>query len=423
MLDRKLIRKDPERVREGLRKKGAVFDLDGFLALDERLRALIQETENLKRERNEVSQEISRLKKEHGDASSLLQRMKQNSDRIKEVDAEIKGVSDRLDELALLVPNLPHDSVPVGTCPEHNVVRRQWGTIPEPAVAPRPHWEIGEKLGILDLAAGSNLSGRGFVVLRGDGALLSRALVTFMLDVHRAQGYEEVSVPYMVNRACMIGTGQLPKLAEDMYCSERDDLFLIPTAEVPLTNLYRESILDGARLPVKLTAASPCFRREAGSYGQDTRGLVRVHQFDKVEMVKLTLPEASYEELESLTTDATAILEALELPHRVVELCTMDLSFGAAKCYDLETYAPGTGRWLEVSSCSNFEDFQARRANIRFKRRPDSKPEFVHTLNGSGLALPRIIATILEFNQTPTGKVRIPTALVPYMGGKEYLEA
>jgi seryl-tRNA synthetase len=423
MLDRKLIRKDPDRVREGLRKKGAVFDLDGFLALDERQRSLIQETENLKRERNEVSQEISRLKKENKDASSILERMKRNSDRIKEIDAEIKGIAERLDELALFIPNLPHDSVPFGTCPEHNVVRRQWGALPEPALAPLPHWEIGEKLGILDLAAGSNLSGRGFVVLRGDGSLLSRALVTLMLDIHRAQGYEEISVPYLVNRACMVGTGQLPKLAEDMYVSEKEDLFLIPTAEVPLTNLYRESILDGARLPLKLTAASPCFRREAGSYGQDTKGLVRVHQFDKVEMVKLSFPEASYEELESLTTDATVILETLELPYRVIELCTMDLSFGAAKCYDLETFAPGMGRWLEVSSCSNFEDFQARRANIRFKRRPNDRPEFVHTLNGSGLALPRIIATILELNQTPTGKVRIPTALVPYMGGKEYLEA
>jgi len=423
MLDRKLIRKDPDRVREGLRKKGSAFDLDGFLALDDRQRALIQETENLKHERNEVSQEISRLKKENRDASSILERMKKNSDRIKEIDAELKVIAERLEELALFMPNLPHDSVPYGTCPEHNVVRRQWGTLPERSIEPLPHWEIGEKLGILDLAAGSSLGGRGFVVLRGDGSLLSRALVTLMLDIHRAQGYEEISVPYLVTRACMVGTGQLPKLAEDMYASEKDDLFLIPTAEVPLTNMYRESILDGARLPVKLTAASPCFRREAGSYGQETRGLVRVHQFDKVEMVKLSLPEASYEELESLTSDATAILEALELPYRVIELCTMDLSFGAAKCYDLETYAPGMGRWLEVSSCSNFEDFQARRANIRFKRRPNEKPEFVHTLNGSGLALPRVIATILELNQTPTGKVRIPTALVPYMGGREYLEA
>jgi seryl-tRNA synthetase len=423
MLDRKLIRKDPERVREGLRKKGASFDLDRFLALDERQRALIQESENLKHERNEVSQEISRRKKEGSDASSILARMKETADRIKEIDAELKAMGETLDELSLHIPNLPHDSVPFGTCPDHNVVRRRWGEIPERPFEPLPHWEIGEKLGVLDLAAASALGGRGFVVLRGDGALMSRALVGLMLDTHRDQGYEECSVPFLVTRDCMVGTAQLPKLAEDMYLCEKDDLFLIPTAEVPLTNINRERMLEGAKLPIKLTAASACFRREAGSYGQDTKGLVRVHQFDKVEMVKLTLPETSYDELESLTADATAVLEALELPYRVIELCSMDLSFGATKCYDLETYAPALGRWLEVSSCSNFEDFQARRANIRFKRRPSDKPEFVHTLNGSGLALPRIIATILELNQTPTGKVRIPRALVPRMGGKEFLEA
>ena len=423
MLDRKLIRKDPDRVREGLRRKGSSFDLDAFLALDERQRALIQETENLKHERNDASQEISRLKKENRDAGAILERMKRSSERIKEIDAELKDLGARLDELALFIPNLPHESAPYGTCPEHNVVRRSWGTVPEPFDGMLPHWEIGEKLGIVDLGTGSCLSGRGFVVLRGEGARLSRALINFMIDLHRGQGYEEVSVPYLVSRECMIGTAQLPKLAEDMYLAEKDDLFLIPTAEVPLTNMYRGAVLDGARLPVKLTAYSPCFRREAGSYGQDTKGLVRVHQFDKVEMVKFSLPETSYEELESLTSDATAVLEALEIPHRVIELCTMDMSFGAAKCYDLETFAPAMGRWLEVSSCSNFEDFQARRANIRFKRRPNEKPEFVHTMNGSGLALPRVIATILELNQTPTGKVRVPRALVPYMGGREYLEA
>lgn len=423
MLDRKLIRKDAERVREGLRRKGSSFDLDAFLALDEKQRALIQETEGLKHERNEASQEISRLKKENRDATALLERMKRSSDRIKEIDAELKELGARIDEQALLIPNLPHESAPYGTCPDHNVVRRSWGTVPEPFDGILPHWDIGEKLGILDIGTGSCLSGRGFVVLRGEGARLSRALVNFMIDTHREQGYEEISVPYLVSRECMIGTGQLPKLAEDMYHSEKDDLFLIPTAEVPLTNMYRGAVLDGARLPVKLTAYSPCFRREAGSYGQDTKGLVRVHQFDKVEMVRLATPESSYEDLEALTRDATAVLEGLEIPYRVIELCTMDMSFGAAKCYDLETFAPAMGRWLEVSSCSNFEDFQARRANIRFKRRPNEKPEFVHTLNGSGLALPRVIATILELNQTPTGKVRVPRALVSYLGGREYLEA
>jgi seryl-tRNA synthetase len=423
MLDRKLIRKDPDRVREGLKRKGAQFDIESFLAEDERQRALIQECERLKHERNEASNEISRLKKEGKDAGSILARMKETADRIKQIDRELKETCERLDDLALCIPNIPHESVPLGTCPEHNVVRRSWGGTPELPFEPVPHWEIGERLGVLDLAAGSALGGRGFVVLRGDGALLSRALINFMLDLHRRQGYEEVSVPFLALRECMVGTGQLPKLAEDMYLCERDDLFLIPTAEVPLTNLYRETIIDGARLPAKLTAWSACFRREAGSYGQETRGLVRVHQFDKVEMVKFVAPETSYDELESLTSDATAVLEALELPHRVIELCTMDLSFGAAKCYDIETWAPGMQRWLEVSSCSNFEDFQARRANIRFRRAKQERPEFVHTLNGSGLALPRVIATILELNQTPTGKVRVPKALVPYAGGREYLEA
>ena len=423
MLDRKLIRKDPDRVREGLRRKGARFDIESFLADDERQRTLIQECERLKHERNEASSEISRLKKEGKDAGDILSRMKETSERIKEIDRELKETCERLDDLALYIPNIPHESVPVGTCPEHNVVRRSWGGTPELPFAPAPHWEIGERLGVLDLAAGAALGGRGFVVLRGGGALLSRALINFMLDLHRRQGYEEVSVPFLALRDCMVGTGQLPKLAEDMYLCEKDDLFLIPTAEVPLTNLYRETILDGARLPVKLTAWSACFRREAGSYGQETRGLVRVHQFDKVEMVKIAAPEASYDELESLTSDATAVLEALELPHRVIELCTMDLSFGAAKCYDIETWAPGMQRWLEVSSCSNFEDFQARRANIRFRRAKQERPEFAHTLNGSGLALPRVIATILELNQTPTGKVRVPKTLVPYAGGMEYLEA
>ncbi len=422
MLDRKVIRKDPERVREGIRKKGVEFDLDGFLELDERLRSLITESERLKHERNVVSNEISRLKKEKKDATEILTAMKQTSVSIKEIDAEIKTISAQLDELALVIPNIPHDSVPYGTCPDHNVEVRRWGEIDEQPCSPMPHWEIGEKLGVLDLAAGSTLGGSGFIVLRGDGALLSRALINLMLDIHRRQGYEELSVPYLVTRDCMIGTGQLPKLEEDMYHCERDGLFLIPTAEVPVTNIHRGEILDGDRLTVRYTAFSPCFRREAGSYGQETKGLIRVHQFDKVEMVKFTQPELSYDELESLLDDACEVLQVLEIPYRVIELCSMDLSFSAAKCYDIETFAPGLQRWLEVSSCSNFEDFQARRANIRFRRARSQKPEFVHTLNGSGLALPRVIATILELNLTPTGKVRIPKALVPYMGGMEYLE-
>ncbi len=421
MLDRKLIRKDPGAVREGIERKGVDFDLDAFLEMDERLRSLIVEVERLKHERNDASQKISESKKAGKDCVELISQMKNTAGRIKEIDGEIKQLKEDIDSLALGIPNLPHETVPYGTCPEHNVEKRRWGEIGELPFRPLPHWEIGEKLGILDMAAGSRLSGRGFVVLRGDGAMLSRALVSFMLDLHIKQGYEELNVPYMVTRECMVGTGQLPKLEEDMYLCEKDDLFMIPTAEVPVTNMHRESILEGNDLPIKYTAYTPCFRREAGSYGQETKGLIRVHQFDKVEMVKFVEPETSYDELESLLADATAVLEGLEIPYRVIELCSMDLSFSAAKCYDIETFAPGVERWLEVSSCSNFEDFQARRANIRY-RKEGGKPEFVHTLNGSGLALPRVLATILELNQTPTGKVRIPEALSPYMGGKEYLE-
>lgn len=423
MLDRRFIRKNVDIVREGLRKKGVYFDLDAFLALDEKMRALIREADGLKHERNRVSHEVSKLKKEGADISKVVARMKEVASRIKEVDQKLKDISEKLDSMALEIPNIPHDSVPYGTSPEDNVVVRTWGEAKELPFEPLPHWEIGEKLGILDLAAGRALSGRGFVVFRNDGALLSRALINFMVDVHREQGYEEMWVPYLVNRECMLGTAQLPKLEDDMYHCEKDDLFLIPTAEVPLTNINREKILDIEDLPIRYTAFSPCFRREAGSYGQETKGLIRVHQFDKVEMVKFTLPEESYNELESLVSDATEVLERLEIPYRVIELCTMDLSFGAAKCYDIETYAPAIDRWLEVSSCSNFEDFQARRSNIRFRRKKGEKAEFVHTLNGSGIALPRLIATILEQNQTPTGKVRIPQALVSYMGGREFLEA
>lgn len=423
MLDRKMIRKDPERVRKGIERKGVEFDLDAFLALDERLRGLIREAESLKAERNRVSEEISRIKKEGGDASEIIARMKETSARIKELDAEMREVSDDLDERQLAIPNLPHDSSPPGTCAEDNPVVREWGERPKQPQQPLPHWEIAEKLGIIDFPAGAALGGSGFIVFRGDGALLVRALINLMLDIHAGQGYEEVWVPFVVNRECMIGTGQLPKMEDDMYHVEKDDLFLVPTAEVPVTNLVRDRIVDGERLPMKMTAYTPCFRREAGSYGKDTRGLIRVHEFDKVEMVKIVSPETSYDELETLVTDATAVLEALEISYRVIELCTGDLSFSAAKCYDIETFATGVDAWLEVSSCSNFEDFQTRRANIRFRRERGEKPEYPHTLNGSGLALPRVIATILENNQTPTGKVRIPAALVPYMRGREFLEA
>jgi seryl-tRNA synthetase len=423
MLDRKLIRNDPEKVRKGIADRGVDFDLDGFLKLDEGMRELLQETESLKHRRNSVSKEISKLKKEGADAGKLLGEMKETSARIKEIDSELKAIEEKLQEQELSIPNIPHESTPLGCTDKDNSEVRRWGEIPDLPEKPLPHWEIGEKLGILDMSAGSLISGRGFVVLRGDGARLSRALVSLMLDIHRERGYEEIAVPYMVNRESMIGTGQLPKMADDMYHCEKDDLFLIPTAEVPVTNVMRNSVIADADLPLRSAAFSPCFRREAGSYGQDTRGMIRVHQFDKVELVWWTRPESSYDDLEILLGDACSVLQVLEIPYRVLALCSGELSFAAAKCYDIETYAPGVERWLEVSSCSNFEDFQARRGKIRFKRDKGSKPELVHTLNGSGVALPRIIVTILEMNQTPTGKVRIPKALVPYMGGQEYIEA
>jgi len=422
MLDRKFIRNEPEILSNGIKNKGVDFNLDLLYQLDKDRRQLVQESEDFKHSKNTVSKEISQLKKNNMDAAKLIEKMKLTSNRIKEIDGKIKVITERLNDLELAIPNLPHESVPIGRNEQDNVLIRSWGDSSRNDLELLPHWEIGEKLGVLDLEAGSAVTGSGFVVLRGDGALLSRALVNLMIDIHRTQGYEEVSVPYLVNRDSMIGTGQLPKMAEDMYHCEADDLYCIPTAEVPITNLLRESVLPFDQLPVKMTAYSPCFRREAGSYGKDTRGLIRVHQFDKVEMVKATLPDKSYEELELLLNDACAVLEVLDIPYRVIELCTGELSFAASKCFDIETYAPAVGKWLEVSSCSNFEDFQARRAKIKFRMENGGKSQFAHTLNGSGLALPRIIATILELYQTPTGKVRVPDALVKYMGGMEYIE-
>jgi seryl-tRNA synthetase len=421
MLDKRLIRDEPDKVKRGVEAKGSDVDIDYLLGLDKQLLANMREGDELKHERNERSREIGRKKRTGENTDALHERMKEIAGRIKEIEARNKEIEEELDSLLLTVPNLPHDSVPVGRDPEDNVVRRSWGEVEEPFFEVKPHWEIGEEIGVLDLEMGRRVSGRGFIVFKGDGASLCRALVNMMIDVHLAQGYEEVSVPYLVHRDSMVGTGQLPKMEEDMYRTDMDDMFLIPTAEVPVTNLLRDTFLPADRLPIKYTAYSPCFRREAGSHGADTRGLLRVHQFDKVEMVKFTHPDASYDELETLVEDACAVLEALELPYRVVELCSGDLSFSAAKCYDLEVYAPGVQKWLEVSSCSNFEAFQARRAGIKIKKSKGEKHRFVHTLNGSGLALPRIVAAILERNQTPTGRVKIPGALRGYMNGKEYL--
>jgi seryl-tRNA synthetase len=421
MLDRKLIREQPDAVRDGLARKFADVDLERLIRLDGEYLDNLRSSDELKHERNVKSQELGKRKKAGEDASDLHSYMKDLSQRIKDMEARNREIDDELSQLLLTLPNLPHPSAPVGRDESANVVVRHHGEAKKPFDEVKPHWEIGEALGVLDLEAGRNVSGRGFIVFRGDGALLCRALINLMLDMHVEQGYQEVLVPYLVHRDSMTGTGQLPKMAEDMYHCEVDDMFLIPTAEVPVTNIHRESDIERDTLPVKYTAYSPCFRREAGSHGADTRGLLRVHQFDKVEMVKFVYPDTSYDELDSLVDDATAVLEALELPYRVVELATGDLSFAAAKCYDLEVYAPGVDKWLEVSSCSNFEAFQARRAGIKIKKTKGEKHRFVHTLNGSGLALPRIVAAILEHCQTPTGRVRIPDTLRPYMRGREYL--
>jgi seryl-tRNA synthetase len=420
-LDRRLVRDDPDRVIKGIESKHVDVDMDKIIALDRQLLENMKNSEKLKHERNVKTEELARKKRAGETVDDLHLYLKELSQRIKDRETKDKEISAELDELLLTVPNLPHDSVPAGREAADNVVCRTWGEVKESFFDVKPHWEIGEELGILDLDAGRKVTGRGYIVFRRDGALLCRGLINMMLDIHRSQGYEEVLVPFVVNRNSMIGTGQLPKMKEDMYHCEIDDLFLIPTAEVPVTNLDRDRFIPSDELPLKYTSYTPCFRREAGSHGADTRGLLRVHQFDKVEMVKVAYPDQSYEELETLVDDACAVLEALELPYRIVELCAGDLSFAAAKCYDLEVFSPGVNAWLEVSSCSNFEDFQARRTGIKIKKARGEKHRFVHTLNGSGVALPRTVAAILEHHQTPTGRVRVPEKLVPYMDGKEFL--
>ncbi|MGH8005021.1 MAG: serine--tRNA ligase [Limisphaerales bacterium] len=420
MLDLKFIRENPEKVRAGLAAKNDRRGIDEILRLDGRRRELIKDADVLKEKRNKVSMDVARLKKEGKDASGIIAEMKTVSDRIAGFDCERREVEEKVEELLRWIPNLPHSSVPVAPDEAGNVEVRSWGKKPEFAFTPAPHWELGEKLGLLDLASAAKISGAGFITFTGWGAKLERALINFMLDMHtQKHGYKEVSPPFLVNRASMFGTGQLPKLEEDMYCLKEDDLFLIPTAEVPLTNLFREEIIPGERLPLYVTAYTPCFRREAGAAGKDTRGIIRVHQFDKVEIVKIVRPENSYDELESLVQNAEAVLQALGLHYRVRLLASGDMSFASAKTYDLEVWAPGVGKYLEVSSCSNFEDFQARRMNLRFRPLPEAKPEYPHTLNGSGLALPRTVIAILEQYQTEQGTVRVPEALVSYLGTKE----
>lgn len=417
MLDIKRIRSNPEELRTAMANRGQEVNLEEFLGLDEKRRSILMEAEQLKNKRNTVSQEIARIKKAKQDEGPLMNEMKSVSQHIKELDEQVREIDERLEEILLTIPNIPHESVPVGMNDEDNQEVRRWGEPREFSYSPKAHWDIGEDLGILDFATAGKVTGARFTFYRGLGARLERALISFMLDVHTGEnGYVEVLPPYMVHRKSMIGTGQLPKFEEDAFKVASTEYFLIPTAEVPVTNMYREEILDGDQLPIYHCAYSACFRAEAGSAGRDTRGLIRQHQFNKVELVKFTRPEDSYEELEKLTKDAELILQKLGLPYRVSLLCTGDLGFSSAKTYDLEVWMPSYGRYVEISSCSNFEDFQARRANIKYRPGPREKAQFLHTLNGSGVAIGRTVAAILENYQQEDGSVLIPKVLVPYMG-------
>lgn len=417
MLDLKFIRENFDLVLQGVQNKHEKIDLSSFSVLDDKRRHLLAQVEELKALRNKVSEEIGRAKKRGEEASAKITEMKNVGDRIKALDEEVRQVEQALYELQIRIPNLPHASVPIGATAEDNVVVKEWGEKPRWDFKAKPHWELNEQLKLIDFAGGAKVAGSFFVNFVGRGARLARSLINFMLDLHiEKHGYTEVFPPFMVNRQTMFATGQLPKLEADMYRVEQDDLFLIPTAEVPVTNLLAGEVLSAEQLPLYYTAYTPCFRREAGAYGKDTKGLMRLHQFDKVEMVKFVRPETSYAEHETLLQNAEEVLQLLGLPYRVLVLCSGDLSFAAAKCYDLEVWAPGVGRWLEVSSCSNFEDFQARRANIRFRPEPSAKPQYVHTLNASGLALPRTIIAILENHQTDEGTVVVPPVLRKYLG-------
>ena len=419
MIDVKRLRQDPDGSRAALaRRLDAKVDaaVDRILALDQRRRELLVRTEALKAQRNAPSDEVARRKKAGEDAAALLAELKASGDDVKQLDVLVREVDAELEGTLLEVPNILQADVPDGDATQNRIVR-SWGQPRRFDFTPKPHWELGAALGILDLPAGAAVAGSGFPVFKGAGAKLLRALSSFMLDLHTSRhGYTEVSVPYLVNRASMQGTGQLPKFADELYTVTADELFLIPTAEVPVTNLHRDHILDAAALPFGYTAWTPCFRREAGAAGKDTRGLIRVHQFDKVELVRFCRPEVSEAQHELLTGHAEAVLQALELPYRVLALAAGDTGFASARTYDLEAWAGGVGTWLEVSSSSTFTDYQARRANIRFRPEPGAKPEFVHTLNASGVAFPRTIIALLENNQECDGSVRIPASLVPYLG-------
>jgi seryl-tRNA synthetase len=420
MFDIRLLREDPDRLRRACAAKLAAVDIDRLIALDQRRRELIRQAEQLSAEKNAASKSIGARIKAGEKPEAAKAEVRALGEQLAALELEQGAVQAEFDAMCLTVPNAPHASVPIGASDADNNVTAQWGERPKFDFAPKPHWELGETLGILDFARATRIAGSGFFVLKGLGARLERALIAWFIDVHVKEfGFTEIAPPYLVNSATMQGTGQLPKMAGDMYRVDREageDLWLIPTAEVPVTNLHAGEILERPQLPIRYCAFTPCFRREAGSYGKEVRGITRVHQFDKVEMVKIVEPETSYEELESLRAQAELLLQRLGLAYRVVELCSAALSFAAAKCYDLEVWAPGMGLWLEVSSCSNFEDFQARRASIRYRPADHAKPLFPHTLNGSGLALPRTLIALLETYQQPDGSVTVPEVLRPYMG-------
>ena len=422
MLDLKFIRSNLDNVKEMLKNRGYDLDISVFESVDKERREILTTLESLRHQRNRVSDDIAAMKKKGEDASQIIAEMKKVSAEIKEREAELSQVEDKINPFLMIVPNMPHESVAIGVDEKDNPEIRKWGEIREMDFEPLPHWEIGERLDILDFARASKIAGARFALYRGAGALLERALINFMLDVHtREHGYTEVLPPFMVNSAAMTGTGQLPKFKEDLFKIEDWDYYLIPTAEVPVTNIHREEILREEDLPFHYVSYTPCFRSEAGSYGKDTRGLIRQHQFNKVELVKFSKPEESWDELEKLTNDAEEILKRLELPYRVISLCTGDLGFSAAKTYDLEVWLPGQNLYREISSCSNFGDFQARRAGIRFKKKGASGTQLVHTLNGSGLAVGRTLVAVLENYQQKDGSVVIPEALKPYMGGMDFI--
>jgi len=419
VIDIKRLRQEPEATRAGLLRRGDESlgtAIDAMLELDRRRRDLLVKVETLKAERNAASDEVARRKRSREPADDLMQKLKASGEEVRALDLELKEIEAALDERALAIPNLPVEQIPDGDASANRVLR-SWGSPPSLGFPAKPHWELGVSLGLLDLPRGVKISGSGFALFTDWGPRLIRALANFMLDLHtREHGYVEVAPPYLVNRASITATGQLPKFAEEVYATSEDDLFLIPTAEVPVTNIHRDEILEARDLPVAYVAYTPCFRREAFSHGKDTRGLIRVHQFDKVELVRLVRPEDSPDEHELMTKHAEAVLQKLELPYRVVELAAGDTGFASARTYDLEVWAAGVGTWLEVSSSSTFTDFQARRANIRYRPAPKAKPELVHTLNASGVAFPRTIIALLENNQAADGTVRVPEALVPYVG-------